>query len=251
MGGPTLTSAWRRRWLAAVLGAGALAGALAGPLAGSVPAFATQAEDAGDVIVVEGAGSKRPRADGGRATEFSLRLPEGASCPGDSANDGFRVQSFIVPGTDDPAALRYKSTSPEGEGRYALYDVATSPYVQGFTAEAEAPGQPGLIVNVPTFSFAVFPPGELGEGPHHVGIACTLINETVRFWDTEMVLTRAPDDPPAEIRWRAPASVGARDDRSSVVPLGVVVAVLLSAAIAVVVVRRRKARRTPVPSEDR
>lgn len=227
--------------------------ALAGALLCAAPAFAAPGNDAGDVVVARGDGSTEPLREGGSTTQFTLRLPEGASCPGDSANDGFRVQSFLVPAAADPAMLRYKSTKPDGPGHYALYDVFTRPYVQGFTAEADGPGQPGLIVNLPTFSYAVFPPGELAEGPYRIGIACTLMNETIRFWDTRVTLMRAPDDAPAEIRWKVSGSGVAAGGTSSVGSVSLLAVAAIASAIAVPVViarRRRQSRRVPISTED-
>lgn len=219
---------------------------------GVAPTAANAAEslDAGSVTVVAGAESSQRRHGGGSDTEFSLQLPKGASCPGDSANDGYRVQTFIVPGTDDPGTLRYKSTKPDGDGRYALYDTYTRPYVQGMTAEADSPGAPGLIIDIPTFSFAVFPPGELPAGRYRVGVACTLINETKRFWGTEFELARAPDDPPAEIHWTV---VGTQNGLApaSQARVTVVLVALAVVAAAVVLVRRRDRRHTPALTEER
>jgi hypothetical protein len=36
-------------------------------------------------------------ANGSGKTRFSLKLPAGAACSGDSTNGGYRVQSFMVP----------------------------------------------------------------------------------------------------------------------------------------------------------
>lgn len=227
----------------------ALAVAVAAGGVGATAAYAAPGKDAGDAAIVAGPQTTRTLGGGGSATEFSLRLPQGASCPGDSANDGFRVQSFIVPAADDPGALRYRSIGPVGPGRYALYDVFTNPYVQAQTAQADAPGGPGRIVNLPSFSFEAFPPGELGEGPYRVGIACTLLNETLRYWDASLVLERTADDKPAGLRWKAPV-VGGHKGRA--VPR-VATATLLGAAAAVAVLglaRRRSRRAVPTPSVD-
>ena len=48
---------------------------------------------------------------GGSRTAFALRLPNGASCPGDSADDGYRVNSFVV-----PATVRVEDIAFDGQG---------------------------------------------------------------------------------------------------------------------------------------
>lgn len=201
-----------------------------------VPASAAaKGEDAGEAIVVAGAGETRGLSGGGSKTEFSIRLPDGASCPGDSRNDGYRIQSFMVPAGVDLSTLLYRSVRPEGEGRYPLYDVHTTPYVQVQTADADESGQPGLIVNIPAFSYSVFPPGALAEGRYHVGIACTLINETIRYWDAEVEVVTAPDDKPAEIRWSVP---GFSDDQGSGTPWVIPVGAVAISTVALVAIRR-------------
>jgi hypothetical protein len=193
----------------------------------------------GSAMVVRDAGATERRTSGGSSARFSLRLPAGASCPGDSASDGYRVQSFIVPAKDDPGALRYFSVMPVGEGRYALYDVYTNPFIQAQTAKATRPGGPGPIIDIPAFNFEVFPPGKLPAGVYHIGIACSLHNETIRYWDTDVQLTAAPSDHPAQLRWRV---VGARSSGggSSALPWS-----LGAAAVAAVFVgwTRRSSRR--------
>ncbi len=166
----------------------------------AVPAHAGGTRE-GDAIVVAHPDSDEALGGGGSRDLFSLKLPDGAACPGDSANDGYRIQGFMVPATDDPATLRYKSIQPEGDGRWGLFDEYTTSYAQILTAKRDEPGGPGLIINIPRFTLAVFPPGELGPGRYRIGIACTLYNETVRYWDSEMTVTRDPSDEPAEITW--------------------------------------------------
>ncbi len=169
----------------------------------------------GDVVVVDSGDGSHELTHGGSATKFSLRLPTGAACPGDSANDQWRVQSFVVPATDDPVTFKYTSVAPAGDGRYALYDVQTHPLINSLTQENLAPGQPGVIPAIPPLSFAVFPPGTLPSGTYRVGIACTLFRETAKYWDTELLLTATPSDKPGQLVWRlASVSANAINDSS-------------------------------------
>lgn len=156
-------------------------------LAGSVAAPARAVPKSGDAVLVNGRGTA-PVGGGGSTTLFSIRLPDGAACPGDSEEGQYRVQSFIVPATVDPGTVRYRGTRPVAENGWALYGVDTRTFVNAATAKAAAPGGEGVIINVPVFSFGVFEPGMIPAGRYVAGIACSLFAETVRYWSTEIVL---------------------------------------------------------------
>jgi hypothetical protein len=187
----------------------------------------------GDVVVVSSSDGSHELTHGGSATKFSLRLPAGAACPGDSANDQWRVQSFVVPATDDPSIFKYTSVAPAGDGRYALYDVETHPLINNLTQENLAPGQPGVIPAIPPLSFAVFPPGTLPSGTYRVGIACTLFRATAKYWDTQLVLTATPSDKPGQLVWRlASVPATAVNDPSNGSSVWIIVAVAAGGALA-------------------
>ncbi len=155
---------------------------------------------AGDVVVVDESGAVATA--GGSATAFGLRLPSGASCPGDSADDDYRVEAFLVPEGTDVGSVVYGELAPQVEGGSSLWDTNTNVFDGELTSDAP-PGEPGLIVNLPNFSFAVLYPGELAAGDYRIGIACSLFNETQRYWDTSFVVTADPADQPAAFRWTA------------------------------------------------
>jgi hypothetical protein len=53
------------------------------------------------VLAVPGATASSPLPSGGSSTPFTMALPPRAACPGDTAHDGYRVYSYLVPkGTD-------------------------------------------------------------------------------------------------------------------------------------------------------
>jgi len=157
--------------------------------------------DAGDITIVEVNNRDRPVSQGDSNTLFSVRLPTGATCPGDSANDDWRVQSFIVPLGMDPGALEYGALRPIGDNLHALYGADTRPYIQAFLEQNGGSGQPGRILDAPPLSFGVFPAGLLPEGTYRIGVACTFFRDTAKFWDTEIVLSADPDVQPGELRW--------------------------------------------------
>jgi hypothetical protein len=205
----------------------------------------------GDVTIVN---EKREElTEGSGSTAFGLLLPAGASCPGDSRNDQWRVQTFIVPAEIDPGSLEFNSIGPEGEGLYALYGLDTNPIVEVLTAPNGASGLPGLIIGLRAASFEVFPPGTLPDGNYRVGAACTYFDDTASYWDTELVIERDPEDQPAEIAWRTSDASGvvssvAADDGGGP-SSGLIVVGVLGALLAVVFIARRF-RRQPVHSKE-
>lgn len=144
-------------------------------------------------------------AGGSGTTSFSLRLPAGAACSGDSLDGGYRVQSFMVPAGVDPASLTFGALGPlpTGSGavfRQPLFAVNTVAHVNAATDKAEEPGGPGPIINVPNFSLEVFTSVDLPAGEYRVGIACT----------------KGPASPTQLDRfWVAPFKVGAAEERDA------------------------------------
>jgi hypothetical protein len=163
----------------------------------------------GDVVIIDAGNRQKDLGRGVSDTKWSLRLPDGAACPGDSMHDEWRVQSFIVPAAVDPATLTYESTKPAGDLHFALYDYRTHPFVQQLTRANDVAGQPGIIGDIPTLSFAVFPPGTLPPGNYRIGIACTLARRTAQYWDAAVVLAADPADQPGQLTWRLPSASSA------------------------------------------
>ena len=157
--------------------------------------------DAGDVQVVAVDAGSTVVSGGASGTVFTLQLPEGAACPGDSRNDQWRVQSYIVPVGVDPGELFYESNDPAGDGNWSLYGAGTNPYVDELTLPNTEAGQEGLIGTIRPLSFAVFPPGLLPEGEYTIGVTCTFFREPARFWDTQIRIIDDPTDEPAALRW--------------------------------------------------
>ena len=210
--------------------------------------------DRGDVVIVDQ--YREALTDGSGGTTFGLELPAGASCPGDSRNDQWRVQTFIVPAEVDPGTLTYNSIGPEGSGRYALYDLDTNPVSDVLTSPNGAPGLPGLIVGLRSMSFEIFPPGTLPDGVYRVGVACTYFRDTASFWDTTIEVTRDPNDLPAELRWEVGspptgATSGIPDDRSSGAGSFGIIVLALAAVIAAVLYFGRRSRRQPAHHEEK
>ena len=169
---------------------------------GAVAPIAGEAQ----VVGPEGTeGSGVPLESGGGTTAFSIGLPAGAACTGDSAGGGYRIQSYMVPAAVDPATLKFNANGPTPSGvdvdfSQPLFDTIGTPYVQALTAIADTPGGPGLILSIPGFNFAVFSPGHILPGVYNLGIACTLgppeeEDQLEKYWNTQMTFTEDAGDP--------------------------------------------------------
>ena len=214
--------------------------------------------DSGAVRITDPYDESKAVTHGGAETEFTVRPPAGATCPGDSANDQWRVQSFIIPSTDDPAQIQYGAIGPEpvGNGRYALFEVNTEPFVHQLTVRNPVAGMPGVIAAVPPLSFEVIAGQHIPGGTYRMGIACTYFGATALYWDTDVVLTEGTDNKVGSFRWRLasePASVNRADDDSSTSAaaiVGIAIAVLIVAAGCFVLIRRRRVGRLIILSKE-
>ena len=182
----------------------------------SSPDRASAATDGGAAQVVNPvdgtASSNTPLTGGGSATPFSVRLPAGAACTGDSANDGYRVQSYMVPSSVSPATLTFDFVGPVPQGvggslRQPLYTSDGNPYLNAQTANATQPGGPGPVINIPAFSLGVYEPGNVPAGTYNLGIACTRGNASPTqldtYWNAQLVVSTSAADEPAGFTWTA------------------------------------------------
>jgi hypothetical protein len=202
-----------------------------------------EAVDAGTLGVADPADRNAPRQVYGADDVFAIILPDDAACPGDSYHDNWRVQSFVVPAADRVADLLFSGVGPEGvegDARWPLRQVNSFTYVDELTLANEAPGQPGVIDQLPPFATLSFLPDELPPGDYRLGVACTLERSVGRYWD--IALTTTLDETGSGLTWEF-ESTGPDTSTSSgpsMAPFaigGVVIA-------AVVLLRRRTTTRT-------
>ncbi|MBV9664167.1 MAG: hypothetical protein JOZ37_09380 [Actinobacteria bacterium] len=181
-----------------------------------VPASA--ATNAGDATVIkprtDSTKPVEPLASGGSSTDFTLQLTQSAACTGDSTNGGYRVQSYMVSSAIDPGSLKFDASGPTPQAtakdafREPLFDNTSNPYVNAQTAAATTTGGPGPIINIPTFNFKVYAPGDIPAGSYNAGIACTKgtkddANQLDKYWNVKMTFTTASSDSPAQVTWTA------------------------------------------------
>ena len=190
-------------------------------------------------------------SEGDSASIFTLQLPAGASCPGDSAHDDWRIQSFLIPAAVDPGELRYGNLRPDGDGLYSLRGADTAPYVQVLTGQNSGPGQPGIIPSIAPLSLAQFTSDMLPTGRYRMGIACSLLGETATYWDVEIYIESSSSGQPGGFTWSVgPSSVGqsAPQSNSSVWLLAAVGVAAIG--LVTVLLRRRSARPAPKFAKD-
>lgn len=206
--------------------------------------------DAGSVVVIDP--QQRPLAEGASATLFSLDLPDGAACPGDSASEDWRVQGFMIPVDDDPGAIQYGVIGPEGD-QFPLFAFDSRPFAHQLTQVAAQPGDPGVIPALPALTFGVFTPGDVPPGTYRIGVACTFFRQTVDYWDTEIVIELDPSDELAGFRWRVPGApdgaIDATDTGGGVSRWLLLAGVLAGAAALLALAGVVSGRRRPASTE--
>ena len=212
------------------------------PVAPLPPGFAPgdKAKDLGDVALFDTAG--RPLAAGDGSTVWLAMLPEGASCPGDSANDQWRVQGFFVPVYDDVNAIKYGPAGPTPvlQGQYSLYTLDLLPYVHEFLVANGGEGQPGVVPPIPAMSFALLAENRFPGGTYRLGFACTYFGTTTQYWDTVVEMAAAPGGTNAELSWSVPNPAQATgQDESSSGALWLAIGAGVALVLGVVVLRSR------------
>ena len=198
-------SAARKLWVGAGVGLTAMALLM--------PERVSAAPIVGTALVVEPGSREVSLASGGRGTAFALALPHNAGCRGDSADDGYRVQSYMVPASVDPASLTFGSVGPLPRAtgnvfRQPLYGVTSSPYVNEQTANVDVPGDIAAVISIPAFSLAVFSDDELPAGAYNVGVACTkgpaASTQIDRLWNAQLTVAAARSG--TGLTWTAPSA---------------------------------------------
>lgn len=215
-----------------------------------------QSVEVDEVGVAEVVGSSGRRLEeGGSATPFSLDLPDGAECPGDTAFEYWIVHSFMVPASLDATELEFSGFGPEPMAvgdlrtfREPLFEEATTgAWAAVATGAVERKGEPGPIVNVPVFSLAVYEPGQVPPGTYTIGIACVLGRDVGRVWTADIVVSENAKDEPGAFRWKVADTTSAASADRSAAPIVLTAGVAIAAGV--VAIRRHRAPRVPTPRE--
>lgn len=212
----------------------------------AVPAGAIAVPSTAGAVTVSSAlitkpGSLTPLKSGGSATPYGVALPSGASCPGDTAHDGYLVYSYLVPKGVLPTDVSFKTGLPS---RWLGYFSSEGIYF-GAVNTAEGTGQ---IVSVPpSFAWTRLTPHELfTQGAHTAtwegGIACaTKHGVAVSYWNSQIVFTADQADP-AGFTWKVVGQVSLPTSVDLGLWVGIAFLVIASAAAAYAVVLRRRSK---------
>ncbi len=170
----------------AVTGGLSLLGAQAAPAATANP---------GGPAIITTSDFFTPLNSGTAATVWSIKLPQAASCSGDTATNNFHVFTYVVPASVDPGTLRFGSDGPENDPNadFPLVDDGGSPQIAlntGIgTGQVPVPLPRFQWGNPPTpFDSTLIPPGT-----YNVGIACADgagVND--KFWNVQETFTGDP-----------------------------------------------------------
>jgi len=207
--------------------------------------------DSGGVVIVDGENPDRPLERGTATSAFRVLLPSGATCPGDSLHDQWRLQSFMVPKGTKIGDLRYGGIGPEGTDQFALFtaDAAQHSYNNELLPPSPAGGVEVALPALPVLSFEAVSSVPLSEGEYSIGVACTYFGATARYWDTPIIVSGSSVGRSADFRWRlATAPDVARNAESSPIWVALAAAAFIVALIGAVVLHRRRRGLHPAPS---
>ncbi len=224
----------RARRSVAAVGVAALAATVTG---GGVASAATASAE-----LIARPGTTTALGSGGSATPYGVVLPSGATCPGDTAHDGYHVYSYLVPKDVAPTAVSFKRGIPS---RWYGY-IADGAYF-GAVNTAEGTGQ---IVGLPTsFTWSRLTPADLfaagaSSATWEGGIACADTHGVVTdYWNSTIRFTADAADP-GGFRWAVVDQGAVPTGSSAPVGLwvGVGLLVVASGATAYALRLRRSAR---------
>ena len=140
-----------------------------------------------------------PLASGGSATSFTVTLPAQAACTGDTASDGYHVESYLVPQGTSPTSITFTGGVPSTG--YGFFSSTGTLYGPANTATTT-----GQIIGIPDFEWgpavesynlksALLYNGGT-SGVWEAGIACTNSSGVVTdYWNTEITFTSSTSDP--------------------------------------------------------
>lgn len=191
----------------------------------SDPAFAALTSSGEVTISVPPADANggQPLTSGGSATRLAILPPQNAACPGDSATDGYRVQTYVVPANVDPSTLSFDNVGPTPYGlgaefRQPLYTPTGDGYVNASTATTPV----GMLTDIPIFSFEIYTPDGpslLPPGTYNLGFACTKgpvgPTQVTRFWNMQVTFIADPNDKPAGLTWEVVVGTPAEESSTS------------------------------------
>jgi len=167
----------------------------------SVPASASTLNG---IATIADPGTTTPLLSGGSTTPFTVSLPPQAACDGDTAHDGYSVDSYLVPEGTNLSSVTFVGGHPS-VGVGLLYGSAGNYYGPVNTAvdTGQIPTLPnnfewGLLVTVPrmTLSQLLYTgSGSTASGVWEAGIACANGSGALTDnWNTEVTFDASTTD---------------------------------------------------------
>jgi hypothetical protein len=157
-------------------------------------AFGAGASAVASAAVITTPGSTTPLRSGGSTTPYGVILPQGASCPGDTAHDNYHVFSYLVRKGISLASVNFGGILPSRGLGY----IADGSYYGAINTVENT----GRVAELPTaFTWSRLTPQELfrkGEttAVWDGGIACATERGVVTdYWNTEVAFKASPTDP--------------------------------------------------------
>jgi hypothetical protein len=208
--------------------------------AGAAPAAGTES--------ITQPGELTPLHSGGSGMLYGIALPNGATCPGDTAHQGYHVFSYLVRDDVSIGSISFKTGLPStGLGFFS--------YGRYFGAVNTAEGT-GAVVEIPLdFTWTrlttkeLFPNGEKSS-TWNGGIACANTDGVLtNYWNSQIVFTASSSDPRG-FTWRV-VSDPSLSPSHKWLWLGVVLIILSIglATLAVFLSRRNSPRSGPSSDE--
>jgi hypothetical protein len=188
---------------------------------GLAPAASAAGTRAGDAVPTD-LSTNRPVLSGGSSTQWTLNLPSGAACSGDTATQGYHVYSFIVPAATDVGTLTFNPSTGPSTGN-PLVDSTGSAYMAVNTAQTT-----GQVIQIPTFNFNLFASTEQGgtklalpPGDYKAGLACAnTLGQGDKYWSTQFTSTASSSDPNGEV-WTVHPTSASSGGNSLALPIGI------------------------------
>jgi hypothetical protein len=166
----------------------------------SIPASFAGGTRSGDAVPTDPQ-SNASVTSGGSSTAWTLKLPSGAACSGDTATHAYHVYSFIVPAAVDPGTLVFNPSTGPSQG-LPLVDATGSSFMAANTAQTT-----GQVVQVPAFNLTLFATTDQGgarlalpPGYYNVGLACAnTLGQGDKYWSSQFTFVANTSDPNGEV----------------------------------------------------
>ena len=227
----TRTRSGRARSVRRLLATGAVVATLPFLAAATVSTVAG-ASTLNGIATIATPGTLAPLTSGGSATQFTVTLPAGAACTGDTASGNYHVFSYFVDPSVTITSLNFATQQPSAgfglvDGSGAYYGPANTAITTGQVVQIPQNFQWAPVVTTDS----VYTPAQLAAQPYwNTGIACANASGAVTdYWNAQVVFTATSSDSNGFI-WAVGPSTGAPEVPFTII-LPVIAAVVIGGAV--------------------